>query len=331
MHTEASAASRSAARDATEVICSRGVLTGCAPAYPAHAGLGVRFEDGDGDGVPECVSYSDGEAPARAEARCGLLESRQEGARTLSLPVMATTDIDSNGRWTAAACPPPFVLSACGCFSEHGNCLGAGVTRVRPDPAAETLVDVCNVTQTVPKAWWRAGAEAHALCFWFGEASELLAVDRASTACATAPATGSHALPDKAWLPERWREQLRVSEDAGSSADRQSFATRQRRTELGSGFVLGVLFCATLALTAAVVFTCVRMRKRARLGGAPTMLAPVALVMPSGATPTAQPAGRAVGGVSAAAPTLGYAAPNVPMNAPLVASDSAQVNAGSHV
>ena len=201
-------------------------MTGCALASE-KGGLGVRLEDGDGDGRPECVAYSDGDSPAIAQARCTKIDAPD--ARTtmnaftpsgiaaaaaasatvrLSLPVMGNTAINGNFRWTAATCPNPFRLTSCSCFSEFGNCLGARFTTARLPPGqgeggmaavggggSAGYADVCNATQVLPESWWRAGAEAHALCVWIGAQDLVMGLHAQPAQCPDG--TGPSTMPDK--------------------------------------------------------------------------------------------------------------------------------------
>lgn len=329
LHDETSAPSRAARRDATEAVCSRGLLTGCSEAGTA-GGLGTRVEDGDGDGRPECVAYSAGEAPAVAQARCATLTAsgKSDGGTYVSLPIMARTEIGGSGGglWTTATCPAPFRMAGCSCFSENNNCVGATILS---DGAHH--VDTCNATHRMPLTWWRAGGEAHALCLWLGDESQLLGPSTRGDACSEpAGDAGPGHIPDKAWLPPDWRSKLRVSSTSGGTDGSGRRAKAYSQGILGAGFMLGALFAFSLVCVYCTCACVLNARKQRELGGAPTM-------------PTGGPvrAGDVVVVSNTAGP--GYTAPVVPvvpvatavpsvgggMSAPLVLADSAQV--GSRV
>ena len=372
-HDEVSRPSRSATRDATDARCSSGTLTGCSISSDA-GGLGTRYEDGDGDGLPECVGYSDGEAPASAQARCARISPTElslpasidsSSLTQLSLPAMASTALGGSGAWTAAACPSPFRLSGCGCFSEAGNCLGAQFAQAPLEAGGDAggdagggaaVVEVCNVSQAVPPAYWRAGAEAHAMCLWIGpEASMLSPVSGGATTCSED--SGDHSLPDKAWLPRNWRDRLRVSADSGRDARGRRYGSGSSGG-FGMGFFSALLVVSLFGSIWCLISLIFKARRRAALGGAPTMRpatrAPVSpATWPVMTPPTVTSTGGGYTGGGYTAPALPVATAVVdssvpvatavvpvasPMpaartaaradaSAPLVLSDSAQANA----
>ena len=351
-HDESSPPSRATYRDATEATCRSGVMTGCSLSSAA-GGLGTRFEDGDGDGRPECVGYADGDAgPATAQARC-VSESafalsfvgNQAGQRTYSLPVIGHTRVGGNGLWSAASCPQPFRLSGCGCYSENENCRSAAFSRAELDPLAAAAggaglaagsatggigdvggggasghigPDVCNVSTVVPEAYWRLGGEAHAMCVWVGAPTDLLGLDQAPASCPAG--AGPTSMSDKAWLPADWRELMKVDKDAGNEA-RSAYKPRGGK-DFGAGFFTGVA-CLAFVLTTLVLFRAVlRARKRRALGGAPGMqpaqrvvIQPVGgAVQPAEAVPVA----RAV--AQQAQPAVGAGGYTAPMLPPLASA-----------
>lgn len=388
VHDETSPPSRATYLDATDVTCSRGIMTSCSLSSSA-GGLGTRFEDGDGDGKPECVGYSDGDAgPVTAQARCasdeafvptttvqGVAVGGDAGMRAYALPLIARTAIGGTGLWTAAACPPPFRLAGCACYSENQNCRGVAFSHAAPPPAsaasaaggvaavgggaAAGSIDVCNVSQIVPDAWWRMGAEAHAMCIWSGRPEQLIGLGAEPAACPEH--AGPSEMSDKSWLPPDWREKMRVRSAPSSSSARRSPAWGGRGSGstggFGPGFFAGVL-AVTMVLTGAVLLRSVLTnRRRRQLGGAPTMhVAQRVTIHPTG-TPTgtcvagggltsttmAAPippsggggGGGGAGGGSYTAPTLPIASA-IPISTPLITSDAAaavhaEAAAGSRV
>ena len=191
------APSRASRRDASAVTCPSGTMTGCA--LSTAPGLGVRFEDGDGDGRLECVGYSDGSLPAVAQALCATLDVTSE--YVVSQPVIAATSFQASAKATSTVvrCPYPFMLAGCSCFSEHGNCRGAAVEHIdhigAPGIPAHSD-EVCNATHIRPNLWWTFGAEAHAICIWRGPASSLLGHGDTAGVC---PTPAIHSVADKAW------------------------------------------------------------------------------------------------------------------------------------
>ncbi len=264
--TVLSAASRVSHRDATEVVCASGAMTSCSLA--TAPGLGTRFEDGDGDGVPECVGYSDGATPVVAQALCAAVPPPSPtGSLFLAQPIETPLSTEP---FSIARCPAPFSVAGCSCYSEAGSCRGTSFDRF--DPAADAHAeDVCNVTQGTPRAQHYAcaasGAEAHAMCVWQGAASALLGADLTQGTCES---RGN--IVDKAWLPPDWRQRVGVSDDAGNGRMRE-FATKQ--ADFSSGLLYGMMImflsCAIAGLFAALIVVSARQRRVRNMGGAPTM------------------------------------------------------------
>jgi len=246
------------------------------------------------------------------------------GRTSLTLPITGHSGAlrmpgKAAAHWLLARCPAPFRLSGCGCYSSYKNCLGAAF-----DTAG---ADSCNVTQRIPRATWRGGVEAHALCTWYGPTARLLGVQDNAPKCPEH--SGPSSLPDKAWLPPDWRARLRISSGDGSSMLDRRFSRRHHT--YGSGFFGGMLFLGMALFCCLLCVRTLKARRLGRLGGAPTMEPARAVVVPTAtAIPVASTAidatAFAVSSTSAA-----YVAPS-PVLAeavatPLVLADSAQVGA----
>jgi len=265
-----------------------------------------------------------------AQTRCAHIDSSSNGAvLELAMPVLGTTALDARGDWTAVACPPPFRLAGCACFSENGNCFGAKFS-APPSGSCSGVTDVCNVSQQLPAVVWRGGAEAHAMCLWWGAETHVIGRGTRPAAC-----VADSAAPDKAWLPRSWREELRVESDSGNKGrrkrvwDDEDDLDHEDGDGFGAGFAVGLLVACLIGMCCMVLSLYMRARQRAQLGGAPVMptIAPPTRthVQPTAAVGYSAPVHMAPASVG------GYTAPVMTStasdSAPLVLSDSAACNA----
>jgi hypothetical protein len=245
------------------------------------------------------------------------------------------------------------------------RCVGAGFGAkfsAPPSGSGGGVTDVCNVSQQLPAVVWRGGAEAHAMCLWWGAETHVIGRGTRPAAC-----VADSAAPDKAWLPRSWREELRVESDSGNKGRRKRVwddeddldhedgdgfgacvplcrepcavdareASMSQRTcrvchaVARRGFAVGLLVACLIGMCCMVLSLYMRARQRAQLGGAPVMptIAPPTRthVQPTAAVGYSAPVHMAPASVG------GYTAPVMTStasdSAPLVLSDSAACNA----